>query len=207
MSSKLWDNWFKKYNALLPLYRIWDIIEINKYAYLLNGIRLNNSKALELGCGSGILTRFLIRKFGVDATLVDYSSEAIRVARENLRGKNVKFLKENILNLKLDEKFDIVHSQGLIEHFKGEQQIEVIKKHIEFTKSDGLLLLVVPRISRKYTLWKLCGTVLCGGKWAFGFEEPIDPEWLKKNIANFGLNLIRGRNFQTEFGGLWQKNG
>jgi len=202
--SNVWNDWFGNYEILLPLYRIWDGIEVGKYGCLLRGISLNTS--LELGCGSGILTKYLMREKVDTALLVDYSEKALSVAKKNLKGHNgVRFLKENILDLDLKQRFDLVHSQGLIEHYKGEQQIEIIKKHIQFVRDRGFLLLVVPRVSRMYMLWRLCGSIVNGGSWVFGYEEPIDPLWLEKIVSDFGLDLIREKRFCIEYGGLWKK--
>jgi 2-polyprenyl-3-methyl-5-hydroxy-6-metoxy-1,4-benzoquinol methylase len=202
--SNVWNDWFGNYEILLPLYRIWDGIEVGKYGCLLRGISLNTS--LELGCGSGILTKYLMREKVDTALLVDYSEKALSVAKKNLKGHNgVRFLKENILDLDLKQRFDLVQSQGLIEHYKGEQQIEIIKKHIQFVRDRGFLLLVVPRVSRMYMLWRLCGSIVNGGSWVFGYEEPIDPLWLEKIVSDFGLDLIREKRFCIEYGGLWKK--
>ena len=202
--SKIWNDWFSNYEILRPLYRIWNGIEVGKYACLLRGISLNTS--LELGCGSGILTKFLMREKVHTALLVDYSEKALSVAKKNLKGYNeIRFLKENILDLDLKRKFDLVHSQGLIEHFKGEQQIEIIRKHVQFIKEKGFLLLVVPMVSSMYKLWRFCGSTLNGGSWVFGYEEPIDPLRLKKIVSDSGLNLVREKHFCIEYGGLWKK--
>jgi len=202
--SETWNDWFGKYEILLPLYRIWDGIEVGKYGCLLRGIGLNTS--LELGCGSGILTKFLMRQKVHTALLVDYSEKALSVAKKNLKEYDgTVFLKENVLDLNLNRKFDLVHSQGLIEHFKGEQRIEVIKKHVQFIDDKGFLLLVVPRVSRMYMLWRFCGSVLNGGSWVFGYEEPVDPLRLKEIVSDFGLDLIREKHFCMEYGALWRK--
>ena len=83
--------------------------------------------------------------------------------------------------------------------------MEVIKKHVQFIEDKGFLLLVVPRLSPMYMLWRSCGSVLNGGSWVFGYEEPINPLRLKKIVSDFGFDLIREKHFCIEYGALWKK--
>lgn len=203
--KKNWDDHYRNYEKLKIQNFLWDRYNWNRYAELLDGMDLKKPKILELGCGSGMATKLLLEKYGGSATVVDYSDKAINLAEKNLENKKVKFIKENIFDLKMKDRFDLVHSQGLIEHFRSKQQIKIIQKHIEFIKHGGLLLLLIPRRSLMFNLYKFCGTALNGGKWKFGYEKPVEPNWIKKIINGFGPGIVKEKKYAIEFGGLWIK--
>jgi len=198
----IWDEWFYKYGYwTVKLHKIlW-----KNYLRILNGIDLNNPNILELGCGSGMMTYCLLKKYGGKATVVDYSDGAINLSKRNLRQKPVRFIKEGVLSLNLKREFDLVHSQGLIEHFKGKQQIKVIEKHVEFLKKGGFLIILAPRACLGYRLSTIFYKMINLGTCPFGYEKPIDPEKLKQTLQGFGLILTNEKNSFVEYSGLWAK--
>jgi cyclopropane fatty-acyl-phospholipid synthase-like methyltransferase len=116
---------------------------------------------------------------------VDFSIKALELSKEiyKINKMNVETINENILDLKLSKKYDLVHSQGLIEHFKGKTQDRVIKKHGEFLKKDGIVLITAPRPSFWYKTRRR--TIELFTEWPFGYEKPINTsdgiELLEKN--------------------------
>lgn len=100
---------------------------------------------LELGCGTGRETIWMMRNLGFKtATVVDFSAKALEEVERFKGGLSIKLIKEDILKLDLKEKFDLVHSGFVVEHFYGEGRESVIKKHAEFVKDNGFVFVQAP---------------------------------------------------------------
>ena len=103
-------------------------------------------KSLEVGCGSGgVSAHFALR--GYQATLLDTSGEALKIARRVFAGKEVKgsFVKGNALDMPFpDNSFDVVMSFGLLEHFEEVQPL--IDEMVRVLKPCGLFFAdIVPK--------------------------------------------------------------
>ena len=75
--------------------------------------------ALEFGAGTGI-TSFILKDYLKEITLMDNSSEMVRVMNEKIKSSKVKNLKTLNFNLETDEykvrKFDLVFTQMVLHH-------------------------------------------------------------------------------------------
>lgn len=130
MSSGKWDKnrainnnfIFKKIiNFFISYYR-------RKISEIFTKNKVQGENILELGCGTGGDTFWLMRNFKFKrATLVDFSSKTLEQIR-NIKGNlNIKLVNKDILNLHLKEKFDLVHSGFVVEHFYGKERENIIK--------------------------------------------------------------------------------
>ena len=79
------------------------------------------------------------------AVLVDFSQQAIEIAKDYTKNYRVEIIHADIFNLDLKKKFDFVFSIGLIEHFVEDRRNEAVKIHRQFTKNDGLIMIIVPK--------------------------------------------------------------
>ena len=94
---------------------------------------------LDLGCGRGELVYYSLKKGAREAVGIDYSQDALVIAREaakslpeNLRDKAI-FLNQDAADLKLQGKFDCCFLTDIIEHLTDEQLVKMftaIKKHL-----------------------------------------------------------------------------
>lgn len=110
----------------------------------LKKINIKKESLLEIGCGGGKLAS-LMSKVCKKIYLLDKSSNAIKLAKFVNKGKsNLSFVKEDIFKFKPRQKFDIVISLGLVEHFSQSKIFELIKKHLELVNDSGLVLIGVP---------------------------------------------------------------
>ncbi|TGV00987.1 class I SAM-dependent methyltransferase, partial [Mesorhizobium sp. M00.F.Ca.ET.186.01.1.1] len=101
-------------------------------------------RVLELGAGTGFLTRLLLTMYQGSGVLVDNcqtSFDAYNQVAHN-HADRITYLLEDLFTLKLTETFDLVCSFGLIEHFK--EKAEILSIHKQFCKEDGYLILIVP---------------------------------------------------------------
>ncbi len=202
MAKKNWATWWIRAKKHSKLFIFLSKGTYNNYKNLLKNVKLpKNPEILELGCGSGIITLWLLKEYGGKATIVDYSRESLKFSKE-LYSKNkmkVKLVNEDITRLKLKKKYDLVHSQGLIEHFKGERQNMIIKKHWEFLKKNGIALITAPRPSIYYKMWR--GVVeKVKGEWPFGYEKPISAKNGIRLLEKNGLKTIYCKKFIIETG-------
>lgn len=69
-----------------------------------------DAKILDLGAGSGISSLPLIKKGYRDISLLDFSKEMLTKAKQKKELKKCKFIQQNIVKLKLKEKYDLIFS-------------------------------------------------------------------------------------------------
>ena len=87
---------------------------------LLTQIYLGNVKnVLEIGCGVGVLSSYLAKKYSWSVTGIDIDSEQIEIARRD-QGENeyLKFVEADATNLPsyIDDEFDLVLSFNVLHH-------------------------------------------------------------------------------------------
>jgi 2-polyprenyl-3-methyl-5-hydroxy-6-metoxy-1,4-benzoquinol methylase len=109
----------------------------------------------ELGCGTSSLL-FQIADYGVNCVGIDYSEQAIK-SSEQYKNKhnyhNVKFVRDDCRDLKIKERFDVVWSQGLLEHF--EEPAAIIKQHMKIAKKNGVVIISMPYRYSFFSVWYL----------------------------------------------------
>ncbi|RKY90267.1 hypothetical protein DRQ15_07795 [candidate division KSB1 bacterium] len=189
-NTSIWDKtWLQKKNIKI------DEMSIEIYRYLQRYVDFDKKSVLELGCGAGRLS-FLIAQNAIQKMiLVDSSSRALERAR-SLLGKrsNITFVKSDLFQLDLSEKFDIVISSGVIEHFKKERLKECIKKHIQFSKEN--VILIAPssphwndfRVRMKSTLA------------VYGWQAPISKRQIREIINQTDSKVVVLKRFSPLYG-------
>lgn len=145
-------------------------------------------RILEIGCGSAIDSYLIAEKYdsNVSFTGTDLSRHSIELAGK--LGKH--FEKQLTLDVDdatasnfPDESFDLIFSQGVIEHFKD--PTAVMTEQIRLLKKSGFLIVDVPQKYHILTLYK--HLLMMMRKWRFGWETEYSSSELKKLGASFGL--------------------
>ena len=106
------EKWFMKRSGHIER-------TINRADKLLGFIKISpNQKFLEVGCGSGGVSRYIAEKYLLNVTGTDLDPELIQLARENIDdSSNIQFLEADATNLPFeDNHFDIVLSFGVMHH-------------------------------------------------------------------------------------------
>jgi len=191
-----WDIIWSKMNKVSPSWidkKGWEIHHnrvFNIYQKFLNQLKIKSPKIIELGCGSGELTARMIKKYGGSATLVDNSKEALKLAKKNFQryGIKAKFIEKDLFRFNPNKKFDIVFSEGLIEHFVGEKQKKMIEVHKKCVKKNGFIIITVPRPAWYYKIQKWYSEKR--KKWLCGFERAMNKFELKTVLENARLKVI-----------------
>lgn len=163
---------------------------------------INDLRTLELGSGLGMNSLLLALK-GSHPTLLDTDELALAKARKLYEYYNLKpdIIQADMFTYPgkhLVEKFDLVMSFGVVEHFRGDKRREAVKTHLDLVKKGGLVVVSVPnRYCPTYQLWM--NLLKLAGKWSAGYEEPFTRKELMeisqslnlKNPEVHGLSFLR----------------
>lgn len=177
-----WDEYWRKYTPSKA--EKWLIVErtqiINTYLDKLPAV---TKEIMEVGCGYGSSIR-LIKQSRTDVKC--YALDNSRVA--------IKLIKKDIPNTFVADcrvtpfpgnKFDLIFSAGVMEHFRDETPF--LFEMYKILKSDGYLITFVPA---KYSLWKLY-QLLHFGRWQHGYEKAYSYENLESIFARKGFRVIK----------------
>jgi len=168
-------------------------------------------RVVEIGCGTGISTCMMARR-GAEVTFLDYSRDALGIVKRVMRSLGVDG--ELVLGDAFDvdlSGFDISHSEGVIEHFRGERRQGIVDVHANALKRGGRSVITVPQIkSPPYRIGKLLAEKT--GTWIHGNEYPYSRTELRKRMERSGMRfekMIGGEflfSFGWAFAPLWMKS-
>jgi SAM-dependent methyltransferase len=159
--------------------------------------KVRPSQALDIGCGSGNVTRHLA-DFSDHVHAIDISERAVEVAQENLRNAdNISFEAIDVFAVPESERehleghYDLVMLSEVLEHIDADE--DALANVARLLRSDGRLLLTVPADpsqwsvedelaghKRRYTKQELCTKLERAGfqvekmvNWGFPFTRPL----------------------------------
>lgn len=111
-------------------------------------------KVLDAGCGSGFFSNYFCDE-GMDASSLDYSDAALDIVREMTGGRS-KVIKDDLLCPELpgriNNKFGLIFSDGLFEHFSKECQDKIMGNFISLLEEGGVIITFVPN---RWSPWQL----------------------------------------------------
>jgi len=105
---------------------------------------LNKQLILDAGCGDGRLC-YELKNEKYKIVGIDYSASAIAFARAFNPG--IEFYIQDLRNLKLPYKFDIVILMEVLEHFIPDQITSILSSLSKVLNADGKLLVTVPTVN------------------------------------------------------------
>lgn len=122
------------------------VSEYDKYweILLLNNSAIPPKTIIEIGGYPGRFLAYLSDKYNLEPTCVDFNSDKNKI-EESMNSfdiKDYKIIQTDIFDYEPIEKYDIVISNGFIEHF--EKFDEVMNKHSLFLKEGGTMLIMIP---------------------------------------------------------------
>ena len=143
---------------------------------------LKGKKVLEVGSAMG-RDGIYLATLGADVTLLDYIELPLQLAQTlagNI-GVSIKTVVADAANIPFsDGHFDLVFSQGLLEHFENPRNLVV--EQLRVLKSDGVLIADVPQKYHVYTLAKKLLMLL--NKWKPGWETQFSPRQIKRLVGD-----------------------
>ncbi len=113
---------------------------------VLSYIKLDNvSTILDLGCGSGLFTiEFLRNKPNLNITAIDYNEVIVQTSK-NLKEEGfedrVTLLGGDILNMKIDDKYDLILVSFLLDEYSVWDNIKIITKCYRALNKGGRLVI------------------------------------------------------------------
>ena len=155
---------------------------------ILSTLDVKNKKILEVGSGIGRDSIYLA-KLGADCYLLDYIEAPLKIAREIAETEKVgiTIIRGDANTLPFpDSCFDLVYSQGLIEHFTEPDVL--IKEQRRVLKKGGYLLVDVPQKYHIYTLIK--HILMFFNRWTPGWEKEYTVGQLKRLIKGCELEIV-----------------
>ena len=131
---KSWFNYYQK-NKSITISNL-----LLHWFYLTNILFSRPKKMLEVGCGSADHSLFLKKLIpSLNVSLLDIDRRIINRLKKKLTKKIDKFyfcdlLKRVDLNKKFGQRqYDLIYSQGLMEHFNDQEFIKIIKNLLPYT--------------------------------------------------------------------------
>jgi 2-polyprenyl-3-methyl-5-hydroxy-6-metoxy-1,4-benzoquinol methylase len=199
--NRLWTNKITNFYPQLPAARYFENfvrhrIYFNAIGKLLKNISLRGKNIIELGSGTGSNSLHLARTHSVkEVTLVDFSEKALARIKADYFPCPMNKINKDIFEISSRKEYDFVHSTGLIEHFKGEERFLAVKKHTDFIRDGGLVMIWVPVFSKAFKPIEKINKIL-GIK-----EQPFTRDELRFIFKESGLEIIN--EGKTVFGALF----
>ncbi len=184
-----WDRYHKRVRVSQRfLWTVW-----RAYTSLLSGFSFSKPiKIIELGCGTGYHTLQMTRLYQVaKVTLVDANASVIRDTERRMSslGCEKEFLLRDLFSLDLEERYDIVHSQGLLEHYTPEEQRQLIRLHRDLLAPGGIAIILVPTTSLTYRFWR--GLLERLNQWIYSDEVALSREEFVRQLEDSGLEILK----------------
>jgi 2-polyprenyl-3-methyl-5-hydroxy-6-metoxy-1,4-benzoquinol methylase len=104
-----------------------------------------NQRILDLGCGTGRISRYLAAR-GAKVSGLDFSDEAIAVARRESFGHDIDFKQGSVFDLSEDSEFDAIVCLGVIAvacRSSAEAQ-DVVQRIVKAAKPGGRIIVIEP---------------------------------------------------------------
>jgi 2-polyprenyl-3-methyl-5-hydroxy-6-metoxy-1,4-benzoquinol methylase len=148
-------------------------------------------RVVELGAGMGTYAALFAME-GATVTLVDYSDEALSLARRffSTLGLSADYVLTDIFHLpkELRQAFDVSISSGVAEHFLHHRRTEMLQKHLEVLNKNGITFIMVPNAANlPYRVYKAIATKC--GFWPWGEEYPYHRSELLTFVQTNHLNV------------------
>lgn len=101
-------------------------------------------RALDLGCGTGLVATFLASR-GADVTAIDLASSAIERARGRAGAERVRWIVGDALRATLDGRFDLVHDRALMHVLDPARRRALARRVAAWLAPGGALVLTAHR--------------------------------------------------------------
>jgi ubiquinone/menaquinone biosynthesis C-methylase UbiE len=141
---------------------------------------------LEVGCGNGVVTRYLAREYGGTITGIDIDPQQIEMAKKDASGiDNIRYYEADATSLLFrDRAFDIVLSFGVMHHI--ENWLDALKEVKRVLKHGGYFLYADIIYPERITSMDRSSSM------SFGLVT-IDIDELNSFLEKFGFTTIHSQ--------------
>jgi tellurite methyltransferase len=110
-----------------------------KLMKIISTINFSGKKMIDLGCGEGRDAVFYAKK-GFEVLAIDISEQGLKKAEKYAKEENlkIKIVKENIIDYRLEERYDIIISTGVLHYLPPRQRTEKFQNYKKFTNKGGI---------------------------------------------------------------------
>lgn len=178
-----WEDFWAKKKEVHEVYS-------NDNRVLRNLVRLTDLQGkhvLEVGAGTGRDSFGLVER-GATVFMLDYAAASLQIIK-NIAAEekiDVSPVGGNAFSLPFpDSTFDIVFHQGLLEHFREKEAMNLLLENVRVLKKGGILLVDVPQRYHVYTIMK--HALIAMDKWFAGWEREFSVRELEKLLRSLGV--------------------
>ncbi|MDN3643330.1 class I SAM-dependent methyltransferase [Lutimonas halocynthiae] len=178
---------FKTWDAIASAYerQFMDLSLYNdSYKLFLSSLDKPNARILELGCGPGMITRFMMQRFpDLNYTATDVSAQMIKRAESNV--PQVKFEVLDCRNMSsMKQQFDGIVCGFTLPYLSKEDRLKLVSDCTELLSNKGVLYLSYVAGNQTEPV---CMTDKEGNSLYFFYHQT---EELKKELEMYGFQLI-----------------
>lgn len=149
-SQRLWDVFWKRRNV-----RGIESWAKRRIVRILSGYVRPGFNVLDAGCGTGFFSSYFISQ-GCDVYSMDYSEEALSIAKRLTENRCRAYIKSTILDAKIlssnGQGFDIIFTDGLLEHYSIDGQDRIITNMKGLKREGGYIINFVPN---RFSIWSI----------------------------------------------------
>lgn len=152
-------------------------------------VNRDRADVLEIGSGTAIDSYILAERTPARIVGADISLPSLRVAARcgQYFARPIGLVASDATALPFsDAGFDIVFSQGVVEHFPDPEAM--LLEQLRVLKPDGVLVINVPQRRTGYTRYK--HKQMAEGTWAWGWETEYSPGELRRLGRRYGLRAV-----------------
>lgn len=147
-----------------------------------------NTKVLDIGCNTGYLGEALINKKDCYVFGIDFSREALKIAKKKLN-KTKRFDLEKYQNPRINEKFDVIIFADVLEHVRYPKRLLNIYKNLLSEK--GIIIASVPNVANIKNRFNL----FCGN-WDYTRIGILDETHLRFFTKKTAMNLFKKSGYK-----------
>jgi 2-polyprenyl-3-methyl-5-hydroxy-6-metoxy-1,4-benzoquinol methylase len=166
-------------------------LEPNRFAQILAYLPARRSRALDVGCGSGLLVAELAKRFE-NVVGIDLSASMLKIARAKRQPANALYLEMDANNLLLEPPFDFICSLNTFHHLENPEK--VVLGLYSLLAPEGILV-VQDVVSQNPT----------PPEWVYRVGAVLDfPKDVRQHDLAAAMRLFRFRNSRAWLGHLAQ---
>ncbi|HOU79519.1 MAG TPA: methyltransferase domain-containing protein [Candidatus Pacearchaeota archaeon] len=101
-----------------------------------------DSKILDLGAGTGLVTEGIVKEGYNNIVLADISEEELKIAKDKELLKNSKYQTIDLTKDEILGKFDIIYETMSLDYFKGEKMQVILEKIKNALNTNGKFIVI-----------------------------------------------------------------